>query len=122
MILTTKRIVLISVFAVSICLCLAIGFLVGAVAAEGRLYHARFEHESRIIRERVLSDKRFESLKVYEQSRGYATLGGVVASKEDRDELAKRLIQSFGDSLLDDRLFLINIAKLALEQDRRSGE
>jgi len=102
--LSAKRVLLFAVFIFTNLLCLTIGFVGGGVAEDLRLYHSRFEEESKILRERVLSDKRFMSLELHEESTGFATLWGVVASMEDRNELEKRLVQSFGDSLLDARM------------------
>lgn len=112
---TTKRIVLLAAFVITNGFCLAVGYVVGGVMEDCRLYHSRFEQESDVLRERVLSDKRFASLELQEESKGYATLWGVVASIEDRNELETRLVRSFGDSLLDDRMYGVGVAKSATE-------
>lgn len=85
--------------------------VIGGISADSEQYNNRVTRESITIRERILSDQRFSKLRVERTSIGVACLAGQLETPDERKELENKVIQSFGDHDIFDRMSGVGIKR-----------
>jgi hypothetical protein len=88
----------------------AVAYLIGAIIGQEQLYLQNYESERATLNVILRQRPEYNSLRIYQHSRGWALLGGTVATNADLKQLNVDVIDALGRQLLERRLAGVTVA------------